>query len=271
MKLPTFLYPSAWRFSLVTLGVGWSCLCSANLAFGAKDPTDVTAAVASAVQGDKISISANNERFGDTAQGLSKRLHVEYRVGAEKLSRDIPEGGKLEIVAPTGQKLVILKAVYGPADGSKPAMVGQLTEAPGEVLDTIQGFKIEHVLRADGAKNGSWICLAKDPHGRLLLGGQSRQPITRVTLKEGKCVAAEILRIPISETMGMLFVGEVLYITGNGPKGFALYRCKDTKGDQSYDDVEFLREWNGGSGEHGAHGLVLGADKMLYAVCGNFT
>ena len=271
MKLLTRLYPSAWRFSLVTLGVGWSCLCSANLAFGAKDPTDVTAAVASAVQGDKLSISANNERFGDTAHGLSKRLHVEYRVGAEKLSRDIPEGGNLEIVAPTGQKLVILKAVYGPADGSKPAMVGQLTEAPGEVLDTLQGFKIEHVLRADGAKNGSWICLAKDPQGRLLLGGQSGQPITRVTLKEGKCVGAEILRIPISETMGMLFVGEVLYITGNGPKGFALYRCKDSKGDQSYGDVEFLREWNGGSGEHGAHGLVLGADKMLYAVCGNFT
>lgn len=26
-----------------------------------------------------------------------------------------------------------------------------------------------------------------------------------------------------------------------------------------------------GGGEHGSHGLVLGPDNMLYAVCGNFT
>ncbi|MFT7640515.1 MAG: putative heme-binding domain-containing protein, partial [Pirellulaceae bacterium] len=123
----------------------------------------------------------------------------------------------------------------------------------------------------DASTNGSWICLAKDPQGRLLLGGQSGQPITRVTLKDGKSVKQEILRIPVSETMGMLFVGDTLYISGKGSRGFALYRCKDTKGDDSFDDVEFLREWQGGSGEHGSHGLVLGPDKMLYAVCGNFT
>jgi glucose/arabinose dehydrogenase len=113
--------------------------------------------------------------------------------------------------------------------------------------------------------------MAKDPKGRLLLGGQSGQPITRVTLDNGNVVQQEILNIPVSETMGMLFIDNVLYISGSGNKGFALYRCKDTKGNDSYDDVEFLREWQGGSGEHGSHGLVLGPDKMLYAVCGNFT
>ena len=144
-------------------------------------------------------------------------------------------------------------------------------EDPAAVLDTLPGFKVEHVLRAGGAKNGSWICMAKDPKGRLLLGGQHNQPITRVTLQDGKCIKEELLHIPVSETMGMLFVGNSLYINGNGSRGFALYRCKDTKGDDSYDDAEFLREWHGGSGEHGAHALALGPDKMLYAVCGNFT
>ncbi len=113
--------------------------------------------------------------------------------------------------------------------------------------------------------------MAKDPKGRLLLGGQGGQPITRVTIQDGKCIKQEILTIPVSEAMGMLFIGNTLYISGNGSRGFALYRCKDTKGDDSFDDVEFLREWQGGSGEHGSHGLVLGPDKMLYAVCGNFT
>ena len=260
-----------FRLNTSVLAAGLACLAAVDLAFGAKDPTDVTAVVAAAVKDERLSIVAGNDKFGDTAPLVPKKLHVEYTIGAEKLSRDVAENGSMEIAAPAGQKLVILKAVYGPADGSKPAVAGIVTENPGEVLDTLPGFKIEHVLTADAKKNGSWISMAKDPKGRLLLGGQNGQPITRVTLKDGKVEKEEILQIPVSETMGMLFVDNALYISGSGSKGFALYRCKDTKGDDSYDDVEFLREWAGGSGEHGAHGLVLGPDKMIYAVCGNFT
>jgi len=246
-------------------------LMTGGFAFGAKDPTDVTVKVSAAVKDESLSIAANNDLFGDTAPGVFKKLTVEGRVGDEKITREAGEGGRIEIAAAAGKKLVILKATYGPADGSKPVNVGVLTENPDELLDTPPGFTVEHVLRAVPAKNGSWICMQKDPKGRLLLGGQGGQPITRVTLKDGKCVQEEILHIPVTETMGMLFVGEVLYLNGNGSRGFGLYRCRDSKGDDSYDDVEFLREWPGGSGEHGAHGLVLGPDKMLYAVCGNFT
>ncbi len=231
------------------------------------DPTDVTSVVFATVKDNKLSINASNGTFGDTAPGIPKKLTIEYRIGEEKLKREVGENGNIEIAAPAGQKLVITKAVYGPADGSKPVTI----ENAAEVLDTLPGFAIEHVLKADAKTNGSWICMANDSEGRLLLGGQSGQPITRVTLKGGKVVKQDILSIPVSETMGMLFVGDVLYISGKGERGFALYRCKDIKGDDSYDDVEFLREWRGGSGEHGSHGLALGPDNMLYAVCGNFT
>ena len=92
-----------------------------------------------------------------------------------------------------------------------------------------------------------------------------------MTLQDGKVVKQEILHIPVSETMGMLFVGNALYINGSGKRGFGLYRCKDTKGDDSYDDVEILREWPGAAASTGPMGWCLGPDKMLYAVCGNFT
>ena len=93
----------------------------------------------------------------------------------------------------------------------------------------------------------------------------------RVTLEEGKVVKEETLSIPVTETMGMLFVGDVLYLNGAGTDGkYCLFRCKDTKGDDSYDDIECLREWQGGAGEHGSHAIVLGPDNMLYIVCGNF-
>ncbi|MBM3967854.1 MAG: hypothetical protein FJ308_22775, partial [Planctomycetes bacterium] len=199
----------------------------------AKDSTDVTSKVAAAVKGNKATIAANNDAFGDTAQGIPKKLTVEYQIGDEKLEKETNEGGQIEIVAPVGKELIIIKAIYGPADGSKPVNI----EIPADVLDTLPGFTIEHVLSADGAINGSWICMAKDPNGRLLLGGQSGQPITRVTIANGKVAKQETLRIPVSETMGMLFIENMLYISGNGSRGFALYRCKDTKGDDSYDDV----------------------------------
>ena len=237
----------------------------------AKPAGDVTDKVTAAVKDESLSVAASNELFGDTAPGVPKKLWVEYQAGDEKLTQEADEGGQVHISAPAGRKLVILKAVYGPADGSTPAHAALLTDNPGEVLDTLPGFKVEHVLQADAPTQGSWICLAKDPKGRLLLGGQSGQPITRVTLLNGKSTHQEVLKIPVTETMGMLFVDNVLYLNGSGRKGFGLYRCRDTKGNDSYDDVELLRSWEGGSGEHGAHGLVLGADKSLYVVCGNFT
>ncbi len=260
-----------YRLQPLLLAVAAACVVTADFALAAKNPTDVTAKVSKAVKDESLSIPATNEMFGDLAPGVPKKLTVEYEAGGQKFTKEAGEGGRVEIAAPAGKKLVILKAVYGPADGSSPANAAAITENPGEVLDTLPGFKVEHVFEADGAKNGSWICMANDPKGRLLLGGQGNQPITRVTLQNGKSVKDEILHIPVTETMGMLFVDNVLYLNGSGSKGFGLYRCKDTKGNDSYDDVEFLREWQGGSGEHGAHGLVLGADRMLYAVCGNFT
>lgn len=248
-----------------------ACLATSDFAVAAKHSTDVTDKVNAVVKEGSLLIPANNELFGDTANGVPKKLTVEYLAGDEKLTSEAPEGGRIRISAPAGKKLIILKATYGPADGSTPVHAGALTESPGDVLETLPGFRIDHVLAADATTNGSWICMAIDPKGRLLLGGQGNQPITRVTLQNGKSVNEEILRIPVTETMGMLFVDNMLYLNGSGSKGFGLYRCKDTKGNDSYDDAEFLRPWQGGSGEHGAHGLVLGADHMLYAVCGNFT
>ena len=139
----------------------------------AKPAGDVTEKVNAAVKDESLSISASNEMFGDTAPGVPKKLWVEYQAGDEKLSKEAEEGGRVHISAPAGRKLVILKAVYGPADGSTPAHAALLTDHPGEVLDTLPGFKVEHVLEADAPTQGSWICMANDPKGRLLLGGQS--------------------------------------------------------------------------------------------------
>jgi len=44
----------------------------------------------------------------------------------------------------------------------------------------------------------------KDDKGRLIISGQNKQPILRVTVKDGKVEQIEKLDLPISEAMGLL-------------------------------------------------------------------
>ena len=154
----------------------------------------------------------------------------------------------------------------------------QAQDNPADKLDALADFKVEHILRADPKVHGSWINLGRDNKGRLLLCGQRSQPVTRLTMQDGKIAKEELLKLPVSEIMGILYAFDSLYVNGfgkvdatpNGRSVYGLFRLKDSGNDQ-YDHAEFLREWNGGAGEHGAHGMVLGPDQKIYVVNGNFT
>ncbi len=141
---------------------------------------------------------------------------------------------------------------------------------PADTLAVPPGFKIELLHTADPAKEGSWICMAKDDKGRLIISGQQNQPTLRVTLKDGKVASIDRLNLPISGSMGLLHAHGSLYVNGIGPKGFGLYRCRDTKNTDQYDSIEFLKRFDG-NGEHGPHAVVLGPDDKIYVINGNHT
>jgi putative heme-binding domain-containing protein len=140
----------------------------------------------------------------------------------------------------------------------------------GDALYVPEGFEIDLVHSADAKTEGSWICMAKDHKGRLIISGQQSQPILRITMKAGGGASIEKLKLPISGAMGMLYAFDSLYVNGIGPKGFGLYRCKDAKGTDQYDDVQLLKKFNGG-GEHGPHGVAIGPDNKIYVMNGNHT
>lgn len=142
--------------------------------------------------------------------------------------------------------------------------------SPADKLQTLPDFKIELVFKADRKINGSFISLGKDNKGRLILGTQHGQPLNRLTIQDGKVVKVEELKIPVSEIMGMLWVGDSLYVDGSGKGGFGLFRLRDPNDSGNFDSVEMLRPWENGGGEHGTHGIVEGPDKKLYIVSGNF-
>ncbi len=151
---------------------------------------------------------------------------------------------------------------------------GPRPSTPAESLTVMEGFKVELIHDAT-ADEGSWVSMTVDPQGRLIISPQDgKQPMLRITLDASGHVAnVEKLDVKIRGAMGLLYAFDSLYVNGVGPQGYHLYRLSDTDKKGTYGAPELLRKWNGdkgGNGEHGAHGIVLGPDKKLYIVCGNF-
>ena len=172
--------------------------------------------------------------------------------------------------------LLIVLSIFASCIPSKADMPPKGDISTPEALATLPGFKVELLRLSDVATEGSWISIAKDPQSRLLLGAHRNQPVSRITLKDGKVAQAEILKLPLSEVMGMRFAFDSLYVNARGkaPDGrelFGMWRCTSTKRDDDFDKVELLREWIGGGNDHGAHAILLNPDQRhLNVLCGNF-
>lgn len=147
---------------------------------------------------------------------------------------------------------------------------GGKVATPAESLTFPAGFKVE-LLHSAQPGEGSWVSMAVDPQGRLILSPQGNEPMLRATLDaRGQVANLEKLNLKISGAMGLLYAFDALYVNGQGPQGYHLYRLRDTDAKGAYGEPELVRKWKGGPGEHGAHGIVLGPDNRLYIVNGNF-
>lgn len=88
-----------------------------DLPDGAK--TDVTEKVAGMVKDGALSVAASNDTFGDPAEGVVKKLTVDYTIDGVAHSKTANEGETLAL-PDKPSKLVIRKAVYGDLpDGAK--------------------------------------------------------------------------------------------------------------------------------------------------------
>lgn len=138
------------------------------------------------------------------------------------------------------------------------------------ILKAPPDFVAEEIYSGDES-DGSWSAMTIDPKGRLIISPQGDEPLLRVVLSgDGSVAKIEKLAAPVTSAMGLLFAFDSFYVTGKGPLGFGLYRLRDTKDADVFDEVTFLHGFgaNGGK-EHGAHGLALGPDNKIYLVQGN--
>src|SRR6266446_4720376 len=131
---------------------------------------------------------------------------------------------------------------------------------PPDQIKVPAGFKVE-LLREAGPREGSWICMAIDDDGRLFISAQNAIPdsgftkdskwggIFRVTVGANGIEKWDRVNVPVGDAMGMLWAFDSLYVSGQGPEGRGIYRCKDTHGDDSLDEAKLWKAVPGGNGE----------------------
>src|ERR1043166_9721518 len=162
-----------------------------------------------------------------------------------------------------------------------PAVLGQRgaprQTTPAEALDVPAGFKVE-LLRGAQPNEGSWVAMTVDNKGRLIVSPQHARAsdteggLLRFTIgADGQIANTEVIAKPLYDAQGLLYALDSLYVVVNHyTTKFAsgLYRLTETA-DGQFSEPVLLRKFQG-QGEHGPHGVVLGPDKKLYLVCGNF-
>jgi putative heme-binding domain-containing protein len=169
---------------------------------------------------------------------------------------------------------------YGVEPWGKPLAPMPSVATAVENLTLPPGFKAELIYSVPKSSQGSWVSMTPDPKGRLYVSDQGGS-LYRVTPATARSITqVEKVDLEIGSAQGLLWAFDSLYVVVNSrdaKRSSGLYRLLDTNGDDKLDQITLLkafknRENSGpGWGEHGPHAVVLGPDKMLYVVAGNFT
>ncbi|MEQ1861284.1 MAG: heme-binding protein [Chthoniobacteraceae bacterium] len=156
-----------------------------------------------------------------------------------------------------------------------PGIAAELTLPPG--------FKSEIIRRAQPGE-GSWVAMAVDDKGRLIVSPQKLVSpewggMWRFTLgADGHIAKEEKIAVPVGAAQGMTFAHGALYVNGyagtTAEDKHALYRVRDSNGDDVPDAVEALKPLYNSSGilsSHGPHGVEPGPDGWLYHISGDYS
>ena len=130
------------------------------------------------------------------------------------------------------------------------------------------GFGVQRVLNDDAV--GSLIAIAFNEFGHII-ASQERGPLLLIFDRNGDGVPEEVRTYcdQVQSCQGILPLNGEVFVTGEGPDGSGLYRLTDADRNGTLEQVRLVLAFSGSPGEHGAHGLTLGPDGMIYVVIGN--
>ncbi len=133
-------------------------------------------------------------------------------------------------------------------------------------LRVLPGFEAK-LIRQARADEGSWISMAFDPGGRLILSRED-QGLLRLTLNGARDAIAsvETLDRELRECRGLLHAHGFLFASANNSK--SVFRLRDTDGDGTYETRDKLLDFVGGTG-HGRNDLAMGPSGRIHLIHGD--
>lgn len=133
------------------------------------------------------------------------------------------------------------------------------------MFDFPEGFDLQ-LLRTANPGEDSWIGIAFDPQGRLIIA-KEKKGLLRLTLSANDSeIKTEVINESLRECRGLLFAGEDLFAMANNDK--ALFRLRDVDGNGTYEEVLKLAEIRGDVG-HGRNEMALDSDGKILAIFGD--
>ena len=159
-------------------------------------------------------------------------------------------------------RAALAQRALSPVDYNQWKQALNAAATPAKHITAPEGFVVE-LLREARAEEGSWVSLAFDPEGRVIIARESRGLLRFTPGREGP---PELFATNLLECRGLLFAFDALYANANNSKG--LYRLRDTDADDRFDEVQLLKATPGGVG-HGRNDLVLGPDNHIYLAHGD--
>ncbi len=210
-----------------------------------------------AIEVDLKLISGHNEQIVSDNQWQSTSSDTPLPKPARELGRVQPE------LWGSGRRDISLAATEN-YEQWKQASSDVATAANAKIW-TVPGFEFA-VLRTAAADEGSWISMAFDPQGKLLVSRED-QGLLRMTLSvDQKSVErVENLASELKECRGLAFHGSTLYANANNSRG--LYSLEYAEDISRIPAAQLIREFPGGVG-HGRNDLLIHED-WLYSIHGD--
>lgn len=137
-----------------------------------------------------------------------------------------------------------------------------------ERFEIAPDFEVQQLL--SGEQVGSLIACTFNEFGNLLVSREGG-PLLMVFDSDGDKQFDKVRTYcdRVKSCQGILALNGEVFVTGEGPDGPALYRLADRDRDGLLEDVKTVLKLPTDVAEHGAHGLVLGPDGLIYVMVGN--